>query len=65
MNSLSWCRYAAEGMRRTVEAVLLVHEHRHPSVLLLQSGASYFKLPGGKLHPPEEGGQATACSFMG
>ena len=45
--------------------MLLVHEHRHPSVLLLQSGASYFKLPGGKLHPPEEGGQATACSFMG
>ena len=50
------CRYAAEGMRRTVEAVLLVHEHRHPSVLLLQAGASFFKLPGGKLHPPEEGG---------
>eukprot|EP00911_Craspedida_sp_UC1_P001363 UC1_evm1s1028 len=25
--------YAAEGMRRTVEAVLLVEVHRHPHVL--------------------------------
>jgi cleavage and polyadenylation specificity factor subunit 5 len=29
-------RYSAEGARRTVEAVLLVNEHRHPHVLLLQ-----------------------------
>lgn len=28
--------HAAEGARRTVEAVLLVNEHRHPHVLLLQ-----------------------------
>ena len=29
-------RHGAEGARRTVEAVLLVNEHRHPHVLLLQ-----------------------------
>jgi len=32
------------GMRRTVEAVLLVHEHHHPHVLMLQIGDSFFKL---------------------
>ena len=34
------------GMRRTVEGVLLVHEHNLPHVLLLQLGTSFFKLPG-------------------
>ena len=33
-------RHAAEGARRTVEAVLLVNEHRHPHVLLLQVSAA-------------------------
>ncbi len=32
-------RYAAEGARRSVEAVLLVNEHNHPHVLLLQARA--------------------------
>jgi hypothetical protein len=30
------CRYEVEGMRRTVDAVLLVADHNHPHVLLLQ-----------------------------
>ena len=30
-------RYAAEGARRTVEGVILVNEHHHPHVLLLQA----------------------------
>ena len=54
-------------MRRTVEAVLLVHEHRHPSVLLLQIGATFFKLPGGRLRPAEEGAYwccQDACSCL-
>ena len=34
------------GMRRSVEAVLLVHEHNLPHVLLLQLGTTFFKLPG-------------------
>jgi len=30
------CRYEVEGVRRTVDAVLLVADHNHPHVLLLQ-----------------------------
>jgi hypothetical protein len=30
------CRYDAEGVRRTVDAILLVAQHSHPHVLLLQ-----------------------------
>ncbi|RTG83437.1 cleavage and polyadenylation specificity factor subunit 5, partial [Schistosoma bovis] len=41
------------GMRRSVEGILLVHEHNLPHVLLLQLG-TFFKLPGGELHPGEE-----------
>ena len=36
--------YEKEGMRRTVEGILLVHQHRHPHVLLLQIGNTFFKL---------------------
>jgi len=32
------------GMRRSVEGVLIVHEHGLPHVLLLQIGTTYFKL---------------------
>ena len=42
------------GMRRSVEAVLLVHEHGLPHVLLLQLGTTFFKLPGGELSPGED-----------
>ena len=38
--------YKAKGMRTTVEAVLLVHEHDHPHVLLLQIANTFYKLPG-------------------
>ncbi len=38
-----------------MEAVLLVHEHHHPHVLLLQVGHTFFKLPGGRLRPGENG----------
>lgn len=36
--------YNKEGMRRTVEGVMLVHQHKHPHVLLLQIGNTFFKL---------------------
>ena len=37
--------FRAEGMRRTVEAVLLTYENNHPHVLLLQLGeTNIFKL---------------------
>ncbi|KAK9786276.1 hypothetical protein WJX73_007734 [Symbiochloris irregularis] len=46
--------YQQQGMRRSVEAILLVHQHRHPHLLLLQVNASFFKLPGGRLRPHED-----------
>ncbi|CAG8732101.1 11255_t:CDS:2, partial [Racocetra persica] len=46
--------YAVTGMRRTVEGVLVVHEHNHPHVLMLQIANSFFKLPGDYLKPGED-----------
>ena len=37
-------KYEKEGLRRTVEGVLLVHRYQHPHVLLLRIGNSFFKL---------------------
>ena len=48
-------RYEKEGPRFSVEGVLLVQEHGHPHVLLLQIGNTFFKLPGGRLRPGEDG----------
>jgi cleavage and polyadenylation specificity factor subunit 5 len=45
--------YMKEGMRTSVEGILLVQEHNHPHILLLQIGNSFFKLPGGRLKPGE------------
>jgi cleavage and polyadenylation specificity factor subunit 5 len=42
------------GMRRSVEGVLIVHEHGLPHILLLQLGTTFFKLPGGELKPGED-----------
>lgn len=42
------------GMRRSVEGVLIVHEHGLPHVLLLQLGTTFFKLPGGELNHNED-----------
>jgi len=41
-------------MRRSVEGVLLVHEHGLPHVLLLQLGTTFFKLPVGELNTNED-----------
>lgn len=41
--------FQTHGMRRSVEGVLLVHEHNLPHVLLLQLGNTFFKLPGGEV----------------
>jgi len=46
-------KYETEGMRRVVEGLLLVQDHRMPYVLLLQDG-SEFRLPGGHLRPGED-----------
>ena len=36
--------YQQTGIRNTVEAVIVVHEHRHPHVLMLQIANAFFKL---------------------
>ena len=49
-------KYKEEGMRRTVECVLLLQNKQHPHVLLLQQGtreSPVFRLPGGRLRPGE------------
>jgi cleavage and polyadenylation specificity factor subunit 5 len=45
-------QHELEGQRQTVEGVLLVHQHKHPHVLLLQMQAgSFFKLLVPLFHP--------------
>ncbi|KAH6569762.1 hypothetical protein BASA50_009756 [Batrachochytrium salamandrivorans] len=46
--------YEVQGMRTSVEGVLLVHEHGHPHILMLQVANSYYRLPGGILKPGED-----------
>ncbi|KAI8874696.1 hypothetical protein K501DRAFT_204200, partial [Backusella circina FSU 941] len=43
--------FAEHGLRRSVEAVLVVHQHNHPHVLMLQIANAFFKLPGHYLKP--------------
>lgn len=45
-------RHASEGLQRHVGAVILVHRHRHPHLLLRQC-ESGWRLPGGRLRPGE------------
>ncbi|KAL1816429.1 hypothetical protein DCAR_0520823 [Daucus carota subsp. sativus] len=45
--------YMKQGMRTTVEGILLVKEHNHPHLLLLQMRNTFYKLPGGRLKPGE------------
>ncbi|KAF3335260.1 hypothetical protein FCM35_KLT19767 [Carex littledalei] len=59
--------YMKEGMRTSVEAILLVQEHNHPHLLLLQIGNTFCKLPGGRLKPGEneiEGLKRKLCSKL-
>lgn len=42
-------------MRRSVDAVLLVHKNNTLHILILQVGNLFFKLPGGRLKPGEDG----------
>ncbi len=47
-------QYAEQGMRRSVYAALLVQNHGHPHVLLLEDQSDKtWLLPGGKLKPGE------------
>jgi hypothetical protein len=42
--------YEDFGMRRTVEGILVVHDHGHPHILMLQIANAFFKLS--VSHPP-------------
>ncbi|EJT98257.1 cleavage and polyadenylation specific factor 5 [Dacryopinax primogenitus] len=46
--------YEDYGMRRTVEGVLVVHDHGHPHILMLQIANAFFKLPGDYVKPGED-----------
>ncbi len=54
-------RFERDGMRRSVEGLLLVQEHNHPHILLLQTALNFFKLPGGRLRPGEDGEVKLSC----
>ena len=45
--------YERDGCRRSVEAVLLVHEHGYPHILALLLGNAFFRLPGDVLRAGE------------
>eukprot|EP00116_Pleurobrachia_bachei_P013126 sb/3473388/ len=47
-------------MRRTSEALLMLHEHNLPHVLLLQLGPAFFKLPGGQVPPGKDARESLA-----
>lgn len=46
--------YAEGGLRVTVEAVVLVHDHGHPHVLVLQAPSGLYRLPGAALDQGED-----------
>jgi len=43
--------YEDFGMRRTVEGILVVHDHGHPHILMLQIANAFFKLYVSHNHP--------------
>nr|XP_019044912.1 cleavage and polyadenylation specificity factor subunit 5 [Kwoniella bestiolae CBS 10118]OCF23842.1 cleavage and polyadenylation specificity factor subunit 5 [Kwoniella bestiolae CBS 10118] len=46
-------QYGESGIRRSVEAIMLVSVHDFPHVLVLQVANAFYKLPGGYLDPVE------------
>ncbi|RKP14221.1 Cleavage/polyadenylation specificity factor subunit 5 [Piptocephalis cylindrospora] len=46
--------FSVNGMRRSVDAVLVVHDHGHPHVLMFQIAAQFYKLPGGYIKKEDE-----------
>ena len=37
-------KFEEEGIKHTVEAVMIVHRYQHPHVLLIKIGTTFFKL---------------------
>ncbi|WRT68614.1 uncharacterized protein IL334_005592 [Kwoniella shivajii] len=46
-------QYSETGVRRSVEAIMLVTVHGFPHILVLQVANAFYKLPGGYLDPLE------------
>ncbi|KAG6830406.1 hypothetical protein H0H92_000902 [Tricholoma furcatifolium] len=46
--------YEDFGMCRTVEGILVVHEHGHQHIFMLQIANTFFKLPGDYLKPGKD-----------
>lgn len=46
--------YELKGMRTTVEAAFVVHDHGHPHLLVLEVAKGVFQLPGGALERGED-----------
>ncbi|OCF40133.1 cleavage and polyadenylation specificity factor subunit 5 [Kwoniella heveanensis CBS 569] len=46
-------QFEESGIRRSVEAIMLVDVHGFPHVLVLQVANAFYKLPGGYLDPSE------------
>ncbi|WWD19255.1 hypothetical protein CI109_103713 [Kwoniella shandongensis] len=46
-------QYGETGVRRSVEAIMIVNNHGFPHVLVLQVANAFYKLPGGYLDPAE------------
>ncbi|KAJ2991887.1 hypothetical protein HDV02_003402 [Globomyces sp. JEL0801] len=46
--------YESQGMRITVEGVLIVHDHSHPHVMLFKLAENFYKLPGNTLKPGQD-----------
>ena len=45
---------SSKGMKTSVQGVLLVHEHNHPHLLMIQNSKGLFSLAGGALIPGED-----------
>lgn len=41
--------YSVKGMKTSVEAILIVHDHQHPHLLMIQNAAGQLSLPHGSL----------------
>ena len=42
-------QYSAKGMKTLVQGILIVHEHHHPHLLMIQNSAGQLSLPLGSL----------------
>lgn len=44
-----YTHYSTKGMKTSVEAILMVHDHHHPNLLMFQDSSGQLSLPHGSL----------------